>query len=376
MKVLFIGSDRSIFEKESQSYKRMREYGRLFDELHIVIFNKGIKAQSDFKIAENVFVRPTNSFSKLSYVIDAYFLSASILGVDKRGSWVVSVQDPFESGIIGFLLKLKFKIKLQVQVHTDFLNNYFKQVFILNRVRLFLVRFVLPNADRIRVVSSRIKDSIVAKYNLKSDKIDVLPIYTNVVNFQEDGPEFRFKNFKPDWRFVFLTVCRLEKEKNLFFLLDVFKELSLKRKDFAWILVGDGSLKPILQTEVEKLGLDGNVSFLGQKNDLPNIYRGSDFYIQSSFYEGFGLSILEAFLCGLPVLTTDVGLIGSILNKKDVFTCDLDKVCFLKIIEEFIAGRFKREDFSKRRREILLKLPKNQEEYLNNYKTLFDKIYV
>jgi glycosyltransferase involved in cell wall biosynthesis len=305
MKVIFIGSDRSILKKESNSYKRMLDYASLFDELNIVIFSRG---KSENLNVGNLKIYPTNSINRWFFVLDGFLKARKILNEisTRYEDYVVSVQDPFESGIIGVFLKKIFGVRLQVQVHTDFLSPYFSKGSFLNRIRLLFTGVCLKNADGIRVVSERIKSSIVKTYEIQPSKIDVLPIFVDQEIFKTSGGHFDLRHLNPSWQSVFLTVARLEKEKNLFFLLGVFSRVITKNRGIVWLIVGEGSLKERLERTVDDMGLAENIIFLGYKDELLDIYRSSNFYIQASFYEGFGLSLVEAFLCGLPIITTSV----------------------------------------------------------------------
>ena len=62
MRVISIGTDRKLFEANSAVRQRQIEYGKMFDELHIIVFTKRIiNCESKIKLSENVFVYSTNS---------------------------------------------------------------------------------------------------------------------------------------------------------------------------------------------------------------------------------------------------------------------------------------------------------------------------
>lgn len=374
MKVLFVGSDRSIFDANSNSFKRMQEYSALFDELHIVVFNREIERKEIFKISDNAWVYPTNSIFKIFYIFDSFKIAKSIIEKVSILDWVVSTQDPFESGLVGAFLKFKFGIKFQVQIHVDFLSNFFIRFF-LNKIRRSISMFVIPRADQVRVVSLRIKESLIRKYGVKDKKIEILPIFTDLNKFKVDGERFDFKKIKPNWNKVLLTVCRVESEKNLFGTLNVLKRVFRKNKNVGWVLVGDGRDLSELKSKAHKMGISENILFFGSSNDLPPIYRGADLYIQTSFFEGFGLSAVEAYLCGLKIITTNVGMVGWILKENnDIKVCNLyDRECFVNGIFDLLKEDKKailNADF------IDNNLFKTKEQYLNAYKSLFDKLVV
>jgi glycosyltransferase involved in cell wall biosynthesis len=69
-------------------------------------------------------------------------------------------------------------------------------------------------------------------------------------------------------------------------------------------LVGDGPLRPQLQSLAHELGVSDRVSFLGHRDDVPELLRATDVYVHCAHLEGFGLAALEAMASGVPVVAT------------------------------------------------------------------------
>src|SRR5438105_3680545 len=107
MKVISIANDRSIFEEGSATRARMVEYGTLVEELHIVTFSKRSHHLQEQKLSPNVFAYPTNSFSKLTYMRRAKKIGARLLK-EIKGEVIITVQDPFETGLVGKYLSKRF----------------------------------------------------------------------------------------------------------------------------------------------------------------------------------------------------------------------------------------------------------------------------
>lgn len=70
--------------------------------------------------------------------------------------------------------------------------------------------------------------------------------------------------------------------------------------------VGDGSTMPTCQQMAADMGLSERVSFWGSRADIPNVLSTMDIGVQSSHWEGFGLTAVELMAAGLPVVATDV----------------------------------------------------------------------
>jgi len=80
------------------------------------------------------------------------------------------------------------------------------------------------------------------------------------------------------------------------------------------ILVGDGPCMAELRNEADRLGIAGQVDFLGARSDIPTQLSTFDIFTLSSTTEGISMTILEAMACGLPVVATDVGGNREIVN--------------------------------------------------------------
>ena len=109
-----------------------------------------------------------------------------------------------------------------------------------------------------------------------------------------------------------LAVGTLEPRKNLTTLLQAFARLQrIGEIDPALGLVLAGARgwldEPVFRT-VRALGLEQVVCFPGfiDDDDLPAVYRGSELFVFASLYEGFGLPLLEAMACGVPVITSNI----------------------------------------------------------------------
>jgi L-malate glycosyltransferase len=102
------------------------------------------------------------------------------------------------------------------------------------------------------------------------------------------------------------AVGRLEDQKGHTHLLAALPEVCREFPDLVVLLVGDGQRQSDLQRQVQSLGLQDTVRFLGTRRDLPEIYRALDLFVQPSLWEGLPLALLKAMGAGLPVVATKV----------------------------------------------------------------------
>ena len=362
--VLSISSDRKLFEKDSSVRRRQISFGHLADQFHIIVFAKKSLGLATEQISKNTWIYPTNSSSKFSYMSDAVKI-----GLTLGKSELITVQDPFESGWVGYKLSKKLKAKLHVQLHTDFLNPFFTKSGFLNKIRVILGKFILRRADGIRVVSSRIKQSL-KKLNLKVEP-DIIPVFIDIRRFQEGQVSLNIDKEYPDFEKVILTVARLEEEKNIELGIQAFKSILETHPKTGYLIIGDGSLKNNLENLVEKEGLEKNVIFVGWQNNLTSYFKSADVYLSTSNYEGYGISMIEAVLSLLPIVSTDVGVAGDVLiNNVNSLICPVgDKECLIRSLNRLLEERHTIELFKKNNTEILKNLiPQFEYAYYENYR--------
>lgn len=104
---------------------------------------------------------------------------------------------------------------------------------------------------------------------------------------------------------VISIVARLEEQKNHRMFLEVASLMSKARSDVSFLIVGDGSLRTDLEKESRNRGLDGVLTFLGNRPNVEEVLWASDVSVLTSNYEGLSNVLLESMASGLPVVATD-----------------------------------------------------------------------
>ena len=104
--------------------------------------------------------------------------------------------------------------------------------------------------------------------------------------------------------FVMIYVAEFIERKNHRLLIDAVKLLSEKLDNFTLLLAGRGVLLDEIKQYVVDNRLEEQVSFLGFVTDVEKYYQVSDVAISSSRQEGLGINLVEAMMCGVPVIAT------------------------------------------------------------------------
>jgi 1,2-diacylglycerol 3-alpha-glucosyltransferase len=330
MKVLMISTDAHILDLQSKECKRMESYASLTDELHIIVCTKG--GNRNTQKVGNMFLYPTNSFSKLFYGLGVLRIAKRLRG---KGITVVTAQDPFEIGLVAESVARKLGAGFEVQIHTDLGSPYFKKQSLLNRVRIAIAHRVLLTAKVVRVVSERIKKELERDYKLGPEfklntEIAVIPVALDL-QIQERLVRSDFLQKKyPQFKTILLMVSRLESEKNIPLALYVLKELVVTNPGLGLVIVGAGRERGNLVTLAKNLGLKEKVVFEGRQDMVTPYFESADIFLNTSNYEGYGRTILEAAISGCPVLTTDVGIAGEVFSGDTITITKVDDVADFK----------------------------------------------
>lgn len=104
---------------------------------------------------------------------------------------------------------------------------------------------------------------------------------------------------------VFGHVGRFNDQKNHAFLIDAFARYHASHPQGRLLLAGEGVLQGAIERQVRDAGLDGSVSFLGLRSDVPQLLQAMDCFVMPSKFEGLPLSLVEAQAAGLACLVAD-----------------------------------------------------------------------
>lgn len=144
--------------------------------------------------------------------------------------------------------------------------------------------------------------SIVSHLHVPAERVVTLPNVVDVDKIEKSGDARAVSRADGD-NFVFVHAGRCVPQKNQSMLLDAYALADIPQSEL-WIL-GVGPLRDALAAQAKKLGISDRVKWIGfQSNPYPYFVQG-DCFVLSSRYEGLPNVVIEAMLCGLPVISTD-----------------------------------------------------------------------
>ena len=123
--------------------------------------------------------------------------------------------------------------------------------------------------------------------------------------------------------YVIGHVGRFDSAKNQSYLIEIYNEISKKRKDVKLMLVGDGAAREKVKLRAEELGLTERIMFLGIRSDVPELLQAMDIMVFPSKNEGLPVTLVEAQASGLACVISDGVPTDSIIARDLVTVCSL-----------------------------------------------------
>lgn len=167
------------------------------------------------------------------------------------------------------------------------------------------------SANAVLTLSHQVKSDIIRSYHLSPDRIEVTHLAVDHEAFTLHGPPdpgiVKTRYGLPD-RFILYAASSLP-HKNHERLFQAFRQVRDRIPGLKLVLTGarDKGGETLLR-KIQMMGLGQDVLLLGWLpfEDVPSIYRASEAFVFPTLHEGFGLPVLEAMACGIPVVCSKI----------------------------------------------------------------------
>ncbi len=312
MNLLMITGDRTLAEgKKSAFYNTLEEFHKYWDRIDIICPKTEFPMSDVRNFFGNVFIHP----SPWPLVAQPFWIlkkGKQIYAEQKFDLMTVHEYPPFYNGIRARLLWGWIQVPYILEIHhiPGFPKAAGpKERFYKNLMRFF-IRADSAKAKAVRAVNKKQVPDFLIKAGVPKDKIVYIP------SFYIDLDVFRPLAVEKKYDLVF--AARLEKNKGIRSLLEAVK-FSIFNFQFPMklLIIGSGPLKQELVRFVEQNDLRDSVFFSGWLETLNNVaqaYNSAKIFINPSLNEGGPRVTLEAMACGLPIITTKVGLMPDIIH--------------------------------------------------------------
>jgi glycosyltransferase involved in cell wall biosynthesis len=257
------------------------------------------------------------------------------------------------SEIYGLIIKLIFKQKYRVIIskHLDsllFEGSYGKKVY--NR-GLFFEKLIFKHVDHTICISNNVKNYFYSNLNLKNKNISTVYYGVKYENLQHKINIKKKYRFKKNTIYI-CNVARHIKQKNLFFLLDAFKNILERyknKKKFKLILVGSGPENLNLKKYAKSLNIYDKINWIEFSDNVREIISLSNVFCLTSDYEGLGLVLLEAMSTKTPIVATNTSAIPEVIEnyKTGILYNKNDKKNLINSIEKILFNKKLKNNITK-----------------------------
>ncbi|OGN25618.1 MAG: hypothetical protein A3B12_00495 [Candidatus Yanofskybacteria bacterium RIFCSPLOWO2_01_FULL_44_88] len=316
--------------KKGAFYSTLEEFHKYWDRIDIIAPRIKNHESRTMNLFGNVFVH----VSPWPLILHPFWFLKKGVEIYKEQKFdLMTVQEfpPFYNGIGARLLWHRIKVPYILEIMH--IPGYpraasFKEKFYRGLMKIF-VKFDSAKAKTVRVINKKQTPDFLKKAGISERKLFYIPA------FYIDLEVFNKKNVEKKYDLVF--AARLEKNKGITNLIKAVELVKRQKPAVTLLVIGGGPLKQRLQEYIYKNGLSENIIFSGwleTAQDVSLAYNRAGIFVSPSLNEGGPRVALEAMACGLPIITTEVGLMPDIIKdgENGLFTGWLPEEIAEKII--------------------------------------------
>ena len=214
-----------------------------------------------------------------------------------------------------------------VYVHNDFVNSSLNNNYCLG---------LLSRFDKILFVTKSCEESFNESFSEFRDKTD------NLYNFIDTKSVFELAEenacLSKNKGINIISVSRLSSEKGHLRVLRVLKRLKEEGLSFKWHVLGNGPMEQQIRDEIRKSDLEAYVELYGNQTNPYKFIKETDLLLQASFHESFGLVLINAFMLGVPVVTTNTISAKEVVGERG-FICENNEESLYNMLKRVIIEK-------------------------------------
>ena len=174
-----------------------------------------------------------------------------------------------------------------------------------NRSFLPITRYSIEQSDGVTSISHYLLRRTLEDFDIKRP-IEVIPNFVNCDLYQrKSNPKLRAE-WAPNGEPILMHLSNFRPVKRILDAIEIFALVRAKMPA-RLVMIGDGPDRAPAEELARKLGVQDDVLFLGQQNEVQEKLSQADLFLLPSRLESFGLAALEAMACETPVIATNVG---------------------------------------------------------------------
>jgi glycosyltransferase involved in cell wall biosynthesis len=183
---------------------------------------------------------------------------------------------------------------------------------------LSLERRLASSTHAMIAVSESVRRHVASRIGVAEDLVDVVPNGVDAAAFAcADRAAARRALSLDEQRTVVGVVGRITEQKGQEDFVEAALQLAIERPEPLFVMVGfaeDAALQQRLRQRIAVFGLSDRIRFVGNRDDMANVYAAIDVVVAPSRWEGFGMMLVEAMAAGRPIVAARAGAIPEIVR--------------------------------------------------------------
>jgi glycosyltransferase involved in cell wall biosynthesis len=235
----------------------------------------------------------------------------------------------YSQGFASYFVEANMKAKMKFAwINTDYAASGYQ------------IKFDYPiykNFNQVVCVSGQAKESFESELNKIEKTISTVVIKDIIdVNIIKSQSSSLIEELDRD-KIQIVTVGRLAKPKGIPMAIETCKILIDRGYRVEWRVVGEGSERGVLQNKINNLGLNSSFILIGAKSNPYPYMKSADIYVQTSLFEGLGLTVIEAAVLNKPIVSTSFPTVYEILKDEQTgLIADMNPNSIANKIEKLI----------------------------------------
>ena len=365
---------RSIAKRVSNELKTYSLFSLLrlaYDKLFCVEKYVSYEKENDVNIVRIeglYYIPPSNKTDHISWCKSG--LAAFKLYINKYGlPDIVHAHNTLNAGLLAYLLKQKYGVNYLLTEH----SSYYYQGMV-PEILLPKIKRAIRAASCFTVVSPSLKDILTNKLGKVASSAMWLP---NVLppKYELQSLTKKKETNNRENKYIFLSVGNMLPVKGHEFVIRAFALIVQKYTNSMLRLVGDGPLKNELEVLAKKLNIEDKVVFTGEvdSDSVRKEMLNADVFVFPSRSETFGVALIEAMSCGLPVVSTACGGPEEIVDDNTGILVEPENVGALQIGMEWAIVNVNTMDPQKIRENVIKRFGSKQ--FLYNIENIYEIVF-
>lgn len=234
----------------------------------------------------------------------------------------------------------------------------------------FFTLWKYKQIDKVVAISEAIRKILE---NQGIQKIEVIPSMIKEKKTDRENAEKTIQQMGLKGKKIIATTAAFVAHKDPDTMVSTIAELKKMRNDFVFLHFGEGILLKEIKEKVEQLNLQQQYIFMGFRPDAEDFFSVFDVFVMSSQEEGLGSSVLDAFLYGVPVASTDAGGLKETVEGCGLISSVKDYKSLAANINRLLnEGDLRKSSVERAKQRVAEKysIQKNREKYLKLFQEI------